>query len=306
MMKYIRFFALLLIASLLLLGCTQEPAAQVPDDTSLHLTVTVDRDADFRDFSEEEELGGNFEGSFGYSGLTSVSICIDGEDMPLENAIRDGYVTVEKLIAQAREDARNLKCFEHHDTTLGLTTFWYRYPDEYDIMVRHDVFVASDGAEFLYNTFYVTYPGGGDNISPGFGHFNEDGTHTSYKYEDWNLSFSVKEATTTSLVLDFSQGGRSMQTGTLVLEHFYIVSKDHKLTIPEDLDHKQNLAALEKNRQGRVTLDWTDLYGSLAPGDYELVLYVHDYFDEDAIHPLLQNFTNGQYYRVEFTIPWEW
>ncbi len=296
--KLILFF---LVFSTISCGCNQKPIDRTHESDSLRLTVTVDENAEFQNFAKED-LGGNFDGDFSYYQLSDVSIQVDGENLPLEDAIRNGHVSVETLIAQAMKDARLGTCVFNHNTTLGLTSFCYSYPEGYDLVICYDVFIASDGTEFLYNRFYVTKLGEGKNISPGFAHKNDDGTYTSYNYEDWNLTFSVKDVTTTSLVLEYCQGEHSMQTGELSLQHFLIDTEDHAISPPEAIQDMQNIAKIESKGCGQIPLDWAELYGPLSPGDYQLVVYIYDQFDKENTHPLLQNYINGQYYWIDFSI----
>ena len=53
-----------------------------------------------------EYFSGNYSEDICYYGLCDVSIQMDGETLKLEDAIRDGCITVEELTAYARIDAR--------------------------------------------------------------------------------------------------------------------------------------------------------------------------------------------------------
>lgn len=50
------------------------------------------------------------------------------------------------------------------------------------------------------------------------------------------------------------------------------------------------------------TFDWSEPYGQVSSGEYELVLWIKDIYDESQKHPLMRNFYDTQIYAVRFTV----
>ena len=87
-----------------------------------------DSDTEFHEFTAEE-LGIAFDGKVSYSGLSQVNIQIGDTVMPLEDALKNGEITVEALIADIRLDAEDKVCRERTASKLGLSRFIYQYRD---------------------------------------------------------------------------------------------------------------------------------------------------------------------------------
>lgn len=266
-------------------------------ENTLCLTVTEDMDAGFREITSDE-LGGNFD-CISYVDIATVSISLDGKTMLLEDSIRDGLVTVEQLIAQAKEDARNGNCILKYDTTLGLSEFIYSYPESYDLKVCYDVFECSDGKQHLLSDFVITPPGRAQNLSFGFRYYDENGNEVQLKYEDWGLEFTVTELSPTGISLDYIQQG-GMAVGDLSVKWFHVYNDQGMMN--EQLELPMEPIYIQKNAEGEFTLNWEPMLGALPSGEYTLVLYVYDNFDESEIHPLIQKYCYGQYYSIPFTI----
>lgn len=61
-------------------------------------------------------------------------------------------------------------------------------------------------------------------------------------------------------------------------------------------------ATLQTDDVTELTIDWTEPYGELSSGEYELVLWIKDIYDESQKHPLMRNFYDTQIYAVRFTV----
>ena len=59
---------------------------------------------------------------------------------------------------------------------------------------------------------------------------------------------------------------------------------------------------LKEDDVTEFTLDWTEPYGQLSSGEYRIMLYVHDVYDESQKHPLMRNFYDTQIYNLDFTV----
>ena len=59
---------------------------------------------------------------------------------------------------------------------------------------------------------------------------------------------------------------------------------------------------LKEDDVTEFTLDWAEPYGQLSSGEYRIMLYVHDVYDESQKHPLMRNFYDTQIYNLDFTV----
>lgn len=274
---------------------TQAPAVNVEDERNLRMNVEVDHAA-HADFPPEE-LGGNADGVLGYVRVTNVSIEVDGNTYHLEDAVRDGIISIEEIEAYARMDARMGYCKEEWRTYHSLTHFIYRYP-EFDLRLTHDIYKTPDGQEHLINEFYVC----------------ENADHFATRYseidqEDWGLTFEDVGSTSTSLTVDCTQSG-GQQIGQLRANHYWIDGVDENGNCVE-LEHSEKIHEVEqwpskpriaRNTTTRLTIDWTEFFGELPQGSYVMGLSVLDEYDPAEIHPLMEDFQANLLYHIEFTI----
>lgn len=269
-----------------------------PVENMYRLVVTEDDDVGFRKITAEE-LNNNSD-SISYLDIAEISITIDGKTILLEDAIRNGFVTVEKLIAQAQEDVRNKICVLKYDTTLGASEFVYSYKNQYDLMVRYDIFECSDGKQYLLKDFIITPYGKSKNVNLGFTYIGKDGNEISLKYEDWGLTFTDTIASPSGILVNYSQQG-GMAVGDLSVKWFHIYNAQGMMD--ENLELPLEPIPIRKNAADSFSLTWESVLGTLPSGEYTLLLYVYDTFDETKIHPLIQKYCYGQYYTIPFSIP---
>lgn len=207
-----------LLALLLLVQAIALPvcAEANQDARRLQISVTVDENAGFTTISSEQ-LDGAYPDDIIYDNVTNVCILVDGEEKPLEDAVREGDISVYEMVAYAQLDAQAGICQEKANSKNGLAYFTYRYP-EYDLMTAHDIYETPDGKEHLIRFFGVlktgtkltmVYP---DETSP-------------YRYmidrEDWGIDFQVKSVTPTGITLSCKQSG-GQQLGELAIMDYVI------------------------------------------------------------------------------------
>lgn len=317
MRKSVIYFALVCCLPVLLSGCskapepvieettavtetmpkvTLPPEVNVEDQRKLRMDVVLDEDTHFINIPQDE-LGGNFDNDLTYMGITNVSIEVDGVKYHLEDAIRDGVISVEEIFAYARMDARMGYCREQTKTFHSLTYFIYRYP-KFDLRLTYDILKTPDGKEHLMNQLYVC-----DNA------YNLMTTYNDIDREDWGLTFEVVETTSTSLIIDCTQSG-GQQIGDLIADHYWIYTLDSEgnqgeiqhLDNIHDFDQWQPKPSILKDTTTRITLDWTNIYGKLPKGNYAMHLSINDEFDPANVHPLMENFQDSLAYWIEFTI----
>ena len=219
----------LILAAVLLLcaGCANEkslaPATvsttQTPTEPAsmghLRLSVSFDDDADYVEYTSDE-LGGNFSEKLIYNfNITSVTIDIDGQSMPLNEALRDGFITEEEIFCDARLDAREGFCEETCESLNGLTNFTFAYPD-YNLRLLYDIYESPSGEQRLISEMVIYEK----NVILLPCHlFVDEETGDIYDREDWGLSFEITEVSPTGLTLRCTQSGaRSFHLSTIWLQ----------------------------------------------------------------------------------------
>lgn len=279
-------------------------AAEAPDspppERRLQITATVAEGLGFTTFPPEE-IGGGLTENLSYLDLKDVCITLGDTVYPLEEALRDGLITVEEIFAYARLDARNKLCGERYETKNGLTHFTYCYPEFYVHLV-YDVFQAPDGTSHLISDISIYQPG--SNI--GF-FYVDDETGIPLNREDWGLSFEVVDATPTGITINCTQSG-GQQIGTLETEFYHIYTEDYQDSAPQLSDagtaeERQPNFTIPSDTKSQFTVDWSQIYGELPSGNYIFSLYIQDVFDETQVHPLMKDFGTRQTYDITFVIP---
>ncbi len=244
-----------------------------------------------------EDLGGNFDGNLYYCGL-EVSITLDGKDVPLEEAIREGSYTVEQLVADAQVDARKQICTEQTRTVNGLTQFHYTYPDVFNIDVINDIYQTPDGQEHLYRKVTINKNGPTYDPERDFASVivNEEDPTSHIDREDWGLTLSAEDITGSGLVLKTVQSG-GQQAGTLELYDCWIVGDNNVVSWENE---SFPVSPITMDGSGSIQLSWDDQV--LAPGEYLVRLWIRDNYDPETIHPLIRKFHDWQAYQFSFTV----
>lgn len=300
-------FCILLTVVLFLSGCGNSAAAPTVESppTEAPIVNSAENDGFFLSVVEDpNDESRRFEANgfcVDYIGLSEVTYTTSSQSVPLQDALQDGNVTVNMLIANARDDAEEKICRETTSTRNGLTCFSYTYP-EYRMDVIYDIYQTPDGKEHLVKDI---------NISATSHHVDsltiiDDATGLAIDREDWGLTFEVTNATSNAITLKCDQSG-GMQIGDLQIRMYYIQNaQDGSFLefLPEvDMVTEDNLATIKADSESNITIDWTGLYGELSPGDYIIRLYISDIYDPSQVHPLMKNFYDGQSYQIPFTIP---
>ena len=303
----------LILAAVLLLcaGCANEkslaPATvsttQTPTEPAsmghLRLSVSFDDDADYVEYTSDE-LGGNFSEKLIYNfNITSVTIDIDGQSMPLNEALRDGFITEEEIFCNARLDAREGFCEETCESLNGLTNFTFAYPD-YNLRLLYDIYESPNGEQRLISEMIIYEK----NVILLPCHlFVDEETGDIYDREDWGLSFEITEVSPTGLTLRCTQSGGQL-IGQPEIQSYWLVSYNGEdLTRNDGFEAAPSLnATLQTDDVTELTIDWTEPYGELSSGEYEVVLWIKDIYDESQKHPLMRNFYDTQIYNLDFTV----
>lgn len=234
-----------------------------------------------------------------YDLVENVTVEVQGERMPLEEAVSGGKITVDEILADVRRDAAAGICQESTQTVNGLTRFEYAYP-ELELWSICDVLETPDGARPLIRSFTVRAPGHPDILST---HFFDMSTPYHYEIdrEDWGLEFRVRSATPEGITLEISQEG-GQQFGQLMATKYSLDASGWQPLGAADLTPGW---AVNMGGTSQLTIDWTQTIGRLESGDYCLRLHIEDDYDSSDVHPLARNFWDWQSYYIEFQIPAE-
>ncbi len=313
----IRFQSILLTLALLLTlcGCAAQDVqsdtapAEIMETTS---EPTVQEPGQFLPISAEPDDGENahanqvdktyfhgvFNSDISYFYLKNVTISLDGQSLPLEEAIRDGKVMLPQLRAWAQMDAAKGFCREETFTDLGLTYWIYHYPD-YDVRLVYDYYETPDGNAYLMEDLDLYAPG--DCHMDELGMFIKEGGSPVdlIDKEDWGLTFQVTEVTPDGITIGTTQTG-GQQVGSLTGYRYVIYSDDLPELSPIGADLEG--VALTMDGTGEFSIDWTEAYGQLQPGTYTIRIYFEDHFDPETIHPLIVKYHKRQGYDITFTL----
>lgn len=285
-------------------GKSMESLENVPSERKLLISVTTDYDTHFTTIAPDV-LGGNYHEPLTYNNLSSVTILSNGENIPLENAIRDGYVSVEELFAYARIDARNKICRVTSESTHGLSRFTYTYP-EFDISFVYDIYETPDGKTHLIDDVSLYPAGGHRNVT----HSYRDDTSVhlyALDREDWGLTFEIADATATGISISCTQSN-GQQLGQLQAQNGVIVSNESGEFYDPVIEYStengiDSFQPIQTNETTTLNLNWESSISELPSGSYTIRLYICDIYNEEEVHPLMQNFYDMQIYDIEFTVP---
>ena len=68
------------------------------------------------------------------------------------------------------------------------------------------------------------------------------------------------------------------------------------------VSHEITETPLSSNGTTHFSIDWTDIYGTLSPGEYVIRVIVKDIYEESQVHRLMRNFYDVQHYEISFTV----
>lgn len=286
----------LLATLIVMIGCSKQQSSQGYNDADQYKFI-VSLGSGTSHFSSHE-LNGAISHGLSYAGVQNVSIRIQDVDIPLEEAIRNGTITLSQILDKARQDSKSGLCEEITISKLGLTTFNFRY-NNYNIQIIQDVFETPDGSNPLINYLRITSTMYASNAITGF--LNEDGTKL-LDMEDWGLTFEAASISNTDLTLTCDQAN-GQQLGTLHVVSYYITDENGTI-LPSDNQTAVNFSQeMTMGGKSALNLDWTEYYGEIPAGTYSLYLIIDDKYDSSKIHPLLRNYYDTQIYEIKIIVP---
>lgn len=294
-------FARISLCILLIFACFLGTAAgtapeEAPKQT-LPITVTLNHAIDAGHIVIPLTHGNYDEVS--YVGISDVTIDIDGTTRKLADALQDGSITVDQLIADARQDAVLGFCREGVTSKNGLAEFTYYYGD-YRLHYVYDVYETPDGRKHLIKDFSI-YNSYRAPVNFGY-HYDEEGNPLDY--EDWGLTFQVSKVDSAALTVVCTQSG-GQQFGTLQLNEIYLRKINPDTLEWESLEDDYTRACegtdLTMGGTTELTLEFTEAH-ALPAGDYCIVMQFLDCYNPEDVPSLMRNYYDKQWYTVEFTV----
>ena len=304
----------LLVLSAFFLGRSLGSAETATEDglskRNLRLSATTDRNEP--DKVIPLELG-NFPEAH-YWSVKDVTVQLDGTRMPLEDALREGLVTVDDVIASAREDAASGRCKESSQSKNGLAVFRYHYP-AFNLQSLYDIYETPDGWRHRITDFSVY----GIGRDPGYSIGWDEETGDPIDYEDWGLTFTVTQLSPSGVTLECAQSGGQqfgrLNVAGLMLSRKNPDTQDWERVEPLDASIGADIYKayseitpkpeddLAMGGTKELTYDLEAMFGRLTAGEYEISLKIVDCYDEADVPPLSRNFYDVQWYTVgEFTV----
>lgn len=211
--------------------------------------------------------------------------------LPLEDALRDGTVTLHDIHYLAQKDARAGICYKSAESKRGLTRFSYDYLS-FKLIITDDIYETPDGNQHLIQNLTVTDTGSDTMLL--LQHLDQ---------EDWGIEFEVAHVTPSAITLNYTQSGGQL-IGQLRTSNYELSRTD----ITQAVSHLENAPipetiTIQHNTKSSITLDFEQQFGLLESGDYYLYLYLSDDYDPERVPPLIRNYHDIQCYGIEFSIP---
>jgi len=299
----------LLVLSAFFLGKSLGPAKKAAEDglsvRNLRLSATTDR-------NEPDKVIPLEQGAFPevhYWSVKDVTVELDGTRMELEEALGKGLVTVDDVIASAREDAASGRCKESSSSENGLAVFRYHY-SEFNLQYVYDLYETPDGWRHKITDFSVY----GIGRDPGYSVGWDEETGNPIDCEDWGLTFTVTQLSASGATIECTQSG-GQQFGKLNVAGLMLSRKN------PDTQDWERVEPLDENTSADIykayseitpkpeddlamggtkvlTYDFEGMFGPLDAGEYEVSLKIADCYDEADVPPLSRNFYDIQWYTV--------
>lgn len=245
-------------------------------------------------------------------GIENVTIDVDGIVMDLEDALLDGDISVDEMIADARLDSQLGICKEVAKSKNGLTEFTYYY-QEFRLRYIYDIYETPDGKQHLITDCLIY----GIGHEPHFLSPNDE-TGKYIDSEDWGLMFDVLQSNPTSINIKCTQFG-GQQIGMLYVGDHILYRKDSNtrdleliqpLTKEWEINSYNEIKNKDLSSHNYLTMggstelffDFSLLYGQLHAGDYVIHLQIVDLYKDEDMHPLMRNYYDMQWYEISFTI----
>lgn len=269
-------------------------AADAPQNAAGHPYLLMDIEKNYQVLGPAR-VDNQYGGNISYEDVTNVCVVINGEAIPLEQAVKEQKCSIEELVAYAQVDARNGLCTEGECTYNGLTKFTYTYP-EYMLIVVHDVYETPGGINYIIDDFTVTTP---KELTPIPIGYTDMRTGAYLDLEDWGITFTPAQVTESGIVIETAQQD-GQNFGDLYLTDFYLVSEPDQTFLRETM--ADVYIPVTMGGSGSIQLDWNQ---AMPAGDYTLVVRLEEVYDKADVPSLMRNYHDTQQYLIPITIPQE-
>lgn len=276
-----------------------EVTATAPEKLTVSGNQSLRMEAEAEDGAEHTAIflagsGSDCRTELHYVDVSDVRVEVDGAVYYLEDAMREERISLEQIYAYSRIDARFGSCETFTKVRNGLTFLVFRYP-EYELRFTYDYDSLPDGEHRLVNELYISK-----------NRYDVNSGDNRVVQEDWGVTFEVREVNSSSITLRCTQSG-GQQLGELVIDLFFIDSAREEASLPRldgdtDIDPYQPRTIISRDTVSEITLDWTEIYGELSPGDYLMSLRVKDAYDPADTHPVMSKFESRQSYTIAFAV----
>lgn len=276
-----------------------EVTATAPEKLAVSGNQSLRMEAEAEDGAEHTAIfpagsGSDCRTELHYVDVRDVRVEVDGTVYYLEDAMREERISLEQIYAYSRIDARFGSCETFTKVRNGLTFLVFRYP-EYELRFTYDYDSLPDGEHRLVNELYISK-----------NRYDVNSGDNRVVQEDWGVTFEVREVNSSSITLRCTQSG-GQQLGELVVDLFFIDSVREEASLPRldgdtDIDSYQPRTIISRDTVSEITLDWTEIYGELSPGDYLMSLRVKDAYDPADTHPVMSKFESRQSYTIAFAV----
>lgn len=253
----------------------------------------------------QEELGDTEIGYVIYDSFREVNLVWNDKLKSFPDVIREKNLTIPEIFAFAHIDAQNGFCEETFVSSQGLAHFCYTYP-ECELWITYDIYETPDGEQNLINEIHICNV---DNVQqPLVTTYVDYDSQWGYflDREDWGLDFEVISILPTQITVSYTQH-QAQEIGELSVTDYSLYSRS-KLDSPDEYLGRINYARdtqpifLKSDGSSQIVFDWSDIAGTLEPGDYYIKITVVDNYDELSIHPLMKNYYDRQSYHIVFSI----
>ncbi len=228
-----------------------------------------------------------------------------GERLELSQAVKDGAVTAEAILAQLETDARREVCqMQVIATHYGLSRFVYDYGD-FQVSVVDSLYRSERDGQFLYRCILFT------NREQDFRNIKllrkDDEGYFSIANLDWGLTIKADSVTPSAMQLHITQNGRETG-GELLLSTFWTafrktgdgweeVPSTEAYQYPTPEEAMQAGRTIRLDGQTTFPVDWTAQLGTLEPGTYNFRFFVYRHRPGE-----LAELYDRQTFKVQITI----
>ena len=281
---------------------TTESANRSSTEQQLRIHAVIDKEAGVSTIpvSAPNEV---YEDKISCLYLRDITVEVNGNAIPLSDAIENQDITVRDMRYFAELDAKNGFCVLDATSKNGLTRMTYSYP-EFDLWTTYDLYETPDGQQHMISDLGFCAPGKKPMIM-----YRELPSGKPIDYENWGLDFKVTQVSPSSIQLVCTQTG-GQQIGKLSIANYDLwkptgnEGMDDYIQPTKEPSSDMVAPAIPIRMEGEteVSIDFSSLYEDLPSGEYLISFSIEDEFEPEDVPPLTKDFHNRQIYQVPFNI----